>query len=273
MDWFPALTTTSLLAIVAWLCRNLIATRLVRTVQHEFDERIEAVRSELRRNEEAFRAGLDRRASEIEALRQGALSNIPARQAALQKRRIEAVEQLWASAASLGTTRILAGYLSALNVKAMTEAVKRQERAAELLDLVAAGFDQKSIDYASATKARPFVSPMAWAIYSAMQAVAGHTMIRWHAMKNGMESTGLMDEAKVKELIKVALPPYSSYLETHGGVVFHYTLEALEAQLLAELKRMLDGAEEDLASVERAALIVRQSGEVMKANAASAAAA
>jgi hypothetical protein len=139
--------------------------------------------------------------------------------------------------------------------------------------MMSSGFDPKAIDHASATKARPFVSPMAWATYSAMQAVAGHTMIRWHAMKSGLTSAGLMDEEKVKELIKVALPHYSAYLDEHGAVVFHYTLEALEAQLLTELQRMLDGADEDIASVERAARIVEKSSEVMKANATSAAAA
>src|SRR5690606_25413673 len=109
---------------------------------------------------------------------------------------------LWASVTSLAHSKMLANYLGVLNVDAMTKAVQRQEKASQLLDMIGGGFDPKSIDHASATKARPFVSPLAWAVYSAIQAVAGHTLIRWHAMKSGIESQGLMDEEKVKELIK-----------------------------------------------------------------------
>lgn len=273
MDWIPAISTSTLLVAVAWLGRNLIVARLKRSVQHEFDERIDKLRSELRKSEDQFRSALAARQSEVDALRTGALSNVPQRQAVLLQRRLEAIEQLWTSAASLSKTKLLAGYLSAFNVEAMTEAVKKQERAAQILDMIASGFDQKELDHTSAIKARPFVSAMAWAIYAAMQAVAGHTMIRWHAMKSGIEAKGLMDEEKIKQLIKAALPHYSEYLDMHGGVVFHYTLEALETRLLEELNRMLDGSEADAASVAQAAKIVRQANDVMKASADSAAAA
>ncbi|SEJ18178.1 hypothetical protein [Frateuria terrea] len=273
MDWFPAISTSTLLLVVAWLSRNLIATRLTRSVQHEFDEKIGKLRSDLRKSEDEFRSALTARQSEIDALRTGALSNVPQRQALLLQRRLEAIEQLWTSAASLSKTKILAGYLAAFNVEAMTEAVRKQERAAQVLEMISSGFDPKELDHISATKARPFVSAMAWAIYAAMRAVAAHTMIRWQAMKSGMEAKGLMDEEKIKQLIKAALPHYSDYLDTHGGVVFHYTLEALETRLLEELDRMLDGSEADAASVAQAAKIVRQANEVMKASADSAVAA
>lgn len=52
MNWVPALSTTSLLAIALWLARKLIITRLSHSVQHEFDVKIEAIRSEMRRKEE-----------------------------------------------------------------------------------------------------------------------------------------------------------------------------------------------------------------------------
>jgi hypothetical protein len=270
MDWLPAVTTTALFAAALWLGRNLITTRLARSAQHEFDRKIESVRSELRKNEETFRAELNARALEIQALRSGALTNISTRQAAINQKRLEAIDQLWKSATSLAPTKLLAGYLAVFNVDAMTEAVQRQERAGELLDMMSSGFDPKSLDHASAIKARPFISPMAWAIYSAMQAVAGHTMIRWHAMKSGFKSKGMMDEDKVKELIKAALPYLSDYLDQHGAVVFHYTMEALEDQLLAEMRRMISGAEDDKSNVERAAEILKHSSELMQENESSA---
>lgn len=45
-DWFPSLSTASLIAGALWLCRNLIATRLTKGVEFEFNEKLEAVRAE-----------------------------------------------------------------------------------------------------------------------------------------------------------------------------------------------------------------------------------
>jgi len=57
-DWIPAVSTTTLLAAGAWLGRNLIVTRLTKSVEHEFNARLETVRAELRLAEERFRADL-----------------------------------------------------------------------------------------------------------------------------------------------------------------------------------------------------------------------
>jgi len=54
----PALTTTALFAGALWLGREMISTRLTRSVQQEFDKKIESVRADLRASEERFKAQL-----------------------------------------------------------------------------------------------------------------------------------------------------------------------------------------------------------------------
>lgn len=73
MDWIPAISTTSLLAIVLWLGRNLIITRLTNSVRHEYDQKIETLKASLKKSEESFKAELQAKASQIDALRSGAL--------------------------------------------------------------------------------------------------------------------------------------------------------------------------------------------------------
>ena len=75
VDWLPSITTTSLFALALWLSRKLFVTRLTRSVGHEFDKQLEALRSDLHARE-----------AEIEALRSGALTAIASRQIALDKR-------------------------------------------------------------------------------------------------------------------------------------------------------------------------------------------
>ena len=47
MDWIPAVSTTTLLAGVLWLARNLIATRLTNSVRHEYDEKLVTLNAKL----------------------------------------------------------------------------------------------------------------------------------------------------------------------------------------------------------------------------------
>ncbi|MHA6204794.1 hypothetical protein ACXU4B_10245 [Dyella soli] len=264
MAWIPAITTTSLFAAGLWLARNLISTRLTKRVEHEFNEKLEKTRADYRRGEDELRAVLQARAAEIEALRAGALATMSTRQAAIDKRRLEGVDQVWASVMALGQVRVLAASLSAIRVDVIGEMAGRDEKVLRFVEMLGFGFDPKKLDHASAAKARPFVSPMVWAVYSAMQAVASHAVIQWHALKNGVNPNGLLDEGKIKNLIKVALPHYGDYIDKHGAEAFYYTLDALEAQLLVEIQKMLNGAEDDKASMDRAADILRHSKELMR---------
>ena len=57
-DWIPAVSTTALFACALWLLRSVISTRLAASVKHEFDEKVETLKAELRKSEESFKAEL-----------------------------------------------------------------------------------------------------------------------------------------------------------------------------------------------------------------------
>jgi len=107
-SWFPPLITTALFAAALWLGRNVISTRLTKSVEYEFNKKLELVRSQMRESEERLKAELRTKETEIAALRSGALSALASRQVALDKRRLEAVDQLWASVTALGPARAIA---------------------------------------------------------------------------------------------------------------------------------------------------------------------
>lgn len=92
--WIPSLITTGLLAFALWLGRKLIVTRLAKSVEHEFNTKLEAVRAEFREKDELLKADLRLKESEIAALRGGAMTAMASRQMAVDKRRLEAVDQL-----------------------------------------------------------------------------------------------------------------------------------------------------------------------------------
>ena len=64
--WIPAGATTGSFAVILWLCRSLISTRLTKSVENEFNRKLENVKAELRTKE-----------AQIDALRSGAMSGLP----------------------------------------------------------------------------------------------------------------------------------------------------------------------------------------------------
>jgi hypothetical protein len=115
IDWIPAVSTTSLLAGALWLMRSLIITRLTQSVQHEFNEKLEILRTDLRKNEELFKAELRAKDAQIELLRSGAISGLASRQAALDRRRIEAVDQIWSAVVALAPAKTASAWMAPIN--------------------------------------------------------------------------------------------------------------------------------------------------------------
>jgi len=256
MEWFPAITTTSILVFAAWMARNLIATRLKSSVEHEFNGKLAGLENELKT-----------KSAEIEAMRHGALTAMSGRQAAIDKRRLEAVDQIWASATSLGRVKMAISMLTVLKLDAIHDALASRDanKMRQFINAIALAPDATTLDFASAAKAHPFVTPMVWASYSALAAVSGHAIGQWTALKAGVNPKDLMNEDAVKKLVKLALPTRIDYIEEHGAIAAYHLVEELESQLLTEIRLMLNGADDDKASVERAAQIVAHAKKVAEA--------
>lgn len=262
--WLPSVTTAGLMSIGAWLGREWISARLTRTIQHEFDQKLEAMRSELRESEEKLKARIREKEGEIAALRTGALSALASRQAALDKRRLEAIDQIWSAFNALAPARSLAVNIGLLKFESAARLAERDPKARQLFEVLGAGFDMNKLDLSAADAARPYVTPMVWAVFSAIRAVAMHSTMRWMVLKGGLGSRDPADADAIRALVVKALPHYEQYLKEHGPAVYYYVLQALEERLLEELRAMMSGGETDKASLEQAAAIVRAANDLQR---------
>ncbi|GER16687.1 hypothetical protein [Variovorax boronicumulans] len=256
IPWIPAITTTALLALSLWLFKLLVSNRVAKSVQYEFDKKIEAVRTELRASEERLKAQLREKEAEIAALRGGALSGLVSRQAALDKRRLEAVDQIWSALNALEPARGITRLMSAVKFEAAAARSPQEPNLRAAFKLMENGFDPASMDLSGAAKARPFVSPMVWAVYSAILAINMHSVVRLKILQGGLDSK-LVDNDGVEKLIVAVLPWFADVYKTHGPDVYYTALDALDTKLISELQNMLTGADSDKATVARAAEIIR----------------
>jgi hypothetical protein len=164
-DWIPATSTTAALAIVGWLLRNWISARLTKSIGFEFDKKLELLKSQHREIEERFRAELRANETDIASLRAGAMTALSSRQIAVDKRRLDAINQLWGSVILLNKARGISLMMSTLKYEAVAERAKSDPKVRQFLELCGNGFNfTTDLEQTEATKTRPFVSPMAWAM-------------------------------------------------------------------------------------------------------------
>lgn len=279
------LVAYALTGAAIFIGRNWLKANIERSVEHRFNERIEAVRSELRKNEEEFKAALRTKEVELAALRDGILTGRAQRQALLDQRRVAAVDGLWKGFMALAPFFGISAYMAVIKFEAAAEEAARNPAIRDMfttLQKAVAGDPDallKKLD-AQAKEQQPFVSPLAWAYYSAYQSIVLHAFIRAKVLQIGLENPGqFFREEPIKKVLKAALPHQSEYIDMYGASGYHYLLEELEKNLLAELQRMLTGADQDAAGVAQATRIMEmvheatQKGDAELASGASSSAA
>ncbi|MDR4469117.1 MAG: hypothetical protein MRJ68_12620 [Nitrospira sp.] len=267
MDWLPPITTAAALGIVGWLLRNLIITRLTESVGFEFNRKLELLRNEHRTSEEKLRADLREKETEIATLRASAMTALSNRQIALDKRRLDAIDQLWTSVLSMNKARGISLMMSMLKFEAVAEKAKQDPRMREFLEGIGAGFNLStdfSLKIEEASKVRPFVSPLAWGIFMAMTAIVANGVMKWHVANGGLGAKDFSDHGALANMVKAALPEYSTYVDQHVTLGLDLLVEKLDLKLLEEFRRMMSGAEADQKSVEQAAEIMKYSKALRK---------
>ena len=265
-DWFlSTVSSASLIGIAAFLARNLILTRLKASVQQEFDQKLENLRADLRKTEELFKAELRAKETEIEALRSGALSGLVSRQVALDKRRLDAIDQLWAGIETLAPLKMAALWMAPIKFANSLKLASEDQKVRDLFGKVPGNIDLKSFPKIDVHQSRPFVSEIAWALFSAYQAIVGYSAVQLQMLKMGANFPDLLNTEHVSKLAKAALPSWADYIDEVGSAGYSYMLEPLEAELLKELQRMMRGEESDKASVDQAAKILKEVASVNEA--------
>lgn len=259
MDWVPAITTTSLFGVVVifvgWLSKKALLSWVTGAVSHDFDQKLERVKADLRKKE-----------AQIDALRSGALSGVQHRQSALYDRRLQAIEDLWSSVISLTGAKHLCQLMAIVKFDVAAEEAAKNSKFREVFKAFGAGVDLKKMDLKSAQKSRPFVSPPVWAFYQAYQSIISQAVIQMETLKHGVGKDLTKSDELVK-LVAVTLPHQKGYIENYGIAGCYYLLDEIEQKLLVEIDKMLNGAEADRESLETAANIIKVAEALAAVNA------
>jgi hypothetical protein len=254
---FVTLAVNAIIGTGLFAGKNWLKARIERGVQHRFDQRLEQLRTELRNTEEQFKGELRTKESEIAALRDGVLSGRIGRQALLDKRRLDAVDRLWAAFTALAPYRNVAQMMGVINLEEMQKQPADSPNIRKFFGMIGAVAGQpKPADY-PATVERPFVTPLAWAYFSAYSTIVMLSFGMAKAFENGIyDFPKYIKGENVKNLLRTTLPHFSNLVDEWNINLYYLFLDDLEEKLLVELQNMLAGKEQAQSDIELSAAIL-----------------
>ena len=247
-----------LTAIGIYAGRNWLRAWIERGVQHRFDVQLEELRAAFRQSEENFKSELRTKEAEFSALRDAVLSGRAQRQVIIDKRRLDAVERLWASVVSLAPYRNLAASMTGFNFETVARRAPQDPRLRSFFAVMtAAATPNATIPDNPAKNERPFISPIAWAYFLAFQTIVQGAFAYAKVFELGVDNPGsFFNIQNIQEVLKAALPHEADFIEKNHPLQYHRLLDELEQKLLIEIDRTLRGEEQDEASAAQAAKII-----------------
>ncbi len=264
MDWIPAVTTSSLLALVLWFGRSVISTRLTNAVKHDYDQKLANIQSELSRQEEAFREELRSKGRQIEALRAAVISNVSRRQDLIFDKQLQAIDSLWGAVISMAKAKGVATMLATFKFENAAQEAARNPEFRKMFEMMGQGLEISSFKTDDAQKARPYISLLAWAYYSAYQAIVFHALAKLQMLKSGLKDADIIDIKAVTKVVKLALPHQGEYIEKWGPAAFHLLLDELETKMLIAFQMMQEGKELDQEALRTAKAIIAESEKAIE---------
>jgi len=252
-----------LFVLAVWLARQLLITRLTKSVENEFNQSLEKYRAELRSSEEHLKSALKSRENDISVLRSSAIASLANRQTKLDDRRLEAVDNLWSAVIELAPAKFISSVMGVIKFEEVAEAAVTNQKLREVIGVFDKGFDMKTFKHTvPPERSRPFISPMLWASYSAYSAILMQGVMRAYVITTGLGAKDFVDDAKVSALLKSCLPHQAEFIDKFGPGAYHHLVDEIEDKIIKEMHLTISGVDSDEASLKQAAKILELSNSL-----------
>lgn len=268
--WLPTGLAAAAVTLASPFLIGALKSWIERSLQSQFDQRLEELRARLRREEEQLRLEIQSRDAQIEALRSGALSGMAARQSLLAERKLKACEALWSATVNLAPLKTASAATQVLKLEEMVARSEGESHEARKLQQFAS-MTYKSLgleDYRYdpiPDRERPFVSPLTWSIFLAYRQVVSYPILMLATVKAGVGSGLIKSPPKdILELVKSVLPSMSDFVDKFGAEGLSHLVQQLEDRLIDAIRSELAGHVIDESAVAQAAEIVRRADAVSR---------
>lgn len=244
-----SLILTLILALgsaIVWGVKLWLEQTIRKRVSNVFEKEMESVKSDLRLKE-----------GKIASLQATALGSRAGRQAILDKRRLAAVEEIWASSIRLRPLLLSVTLIRMFDMDVLAARAPKEVKVREMITLMCGG-DQKGLltDHL-VEQQRPFVSSTVWAAFTTYRTVLFIAYMKLDMLRTGVENTEkISNPIKAIEMVKAALPHKAAYIDQTGEPSIYWLVEDLAEKLRADLQEFLEGTQSDESDLQNASKII-----------------
>lgn len=267
--WLQSITVTGVAVALGFFYRDFLLKWLYRQVEHQFAERIEKFKSDLRVSEQEIQVRLAANQKQIETLYGTTLALSSGRQSAVDKRRLEAVERVWKSAVVLSKASGALKFLESLKFEEVLKAAPHElTKIGEMYSVLdktvgASKLLEGKEQLMLLNEERPFVSESVWAYYSAFHALITHGVLVMSLLSKNMLDPKFFKFDAILDVIKKVLPHQAANIDKYGVTYCYMCASEILDALLRAVQDDLDGKHQDAAAATRVKGIMEAAHKAM----------
>ena len=245
----------ALVSLLIWFSKEWISTRLKTAIQHEYDQKLESLKSQLKAQSDValveLRAAIERQANLLAA----AHSSFAEGQKAAMERKLQAIDTLWGRVLQLrAKLPPILGFVDLLTVDEY-RGMKDHPTFIELSQGWSLTKLSTLVDSETET-VRPYVGEYTWAVFFSYQAVMLRIVVLLIAGRTDAEKLDWHKDSGTRQLIQAVLPTteLKEFDDTAFGKVT-WLQRRLESKILSAARQIVSGKEFGADALEQAKLI------------------
>ena len=249
------LTSGVLVPLLIWLSKEWISTHLKSSIQHEYDQKLESIKAQLKAQNEVALVELQAAIERHNSLLAAAHSSFAEGQKAAIERKLQAIDTLWEQVLQL--RKRLPSLLTLVDVFTVDEYKKMKGHPAFLalskdwsLEKIVTLVDSQT------ERVRAYVGEYTWAVFFSYQAVMLRILFLLHAGRTDAEKLEWHKDPKTRQLIQAVLSTteFEEFDNKAYGKI-SWLRSSLESKILGAARQVISGEEFGSEALEQAKLI------------------
>lgn len=260
-----ATVSSALVAILIWLSREWISTRIKSSIQYEYDQKLEVHKAQLKAENEVALLELKTAIEREAALHTAAYGSFSEGQKAAMERKLSAVDRLWDRVLQLrGSLPPILTFIDVLTVgeyKGIKNHPTFQALTGELSKEKIAGM--VSNEAGPIEKVRPYVGEYMWAIFFSYQAIMLRTLFLLYLGRDDAEKIEWFKDSGIRQLMEAVFTPeeIKEFDQTQFGKI-SWLQRKVDSKLIAASGKVISGEAFAAESLEQAKLIQQRAAQL-----------
>lgn len=254
-----------LVTALIWLSKEWISVRLRTSIQHEYDQKLESLKAQLKAENDValveLRAALERQAGLLAT----AHASFSEGQKAAMERKLQAVDALWKRIIHLRSNLPpILGFIDVLTVDEYA-GIKEDKTFRRLSDGWSMERASTLID-SEVEQVRPYVGEYTWAVFYSYQAVMLRIVFLLHLGRDDAAKLEWHKDGGTRQLIQAVLTTaeLQEFDATQFGKI-SWLQRRFESKVLVASRRLISGEEFGAEALEQARLIQQRAASLQSA--------